>query len=420
MAHRALKDVRMTHFIVRSASSPPKVLIYQSRLFHYRVPFFQKLRDAARDAGIDLNLVHGTAAGFEQSRQDEGFLDWAVCCKTHHFRFRDVDLIWHETPPHLIDPAMIILMQENRILSNYPHLLRLRRARPLLALWGHGRNFQTNAPDGFRERWKQFYLPLVDYWFAYTSVTARVLADARFPQDRICVLQNTIDTREFITQCEAVDDDAVGRLRAELGIPSGAPVGLFCGSLYPNKRLDLLFASADIVKRQVPNFHLVIVGTGPNLGVVQDAVGRRPWARSVGSQRGPSKAAFFKMAAALLNPGAIGLGVLDGFSAGLATVTTRIAAHGPEIAYLEDGVNALITSSTPGDYAAAVVRLLLNSQFQREISEAARKSASLYSLDVMTSNFMAGIMNCFHLGPLRVADRRAAQHAAVMLDQDGH
>ena len=55
---------------------------------------------------------------------------------------------------------------------------------------------------------------------------------------------------------------------------AGAPVGLYCGSLYPDKRLDLLLAAAEKVHEKHPGFRLVVVGDGPSRPFVTDAARR--------------------------------------------------------------------------------------------------------------------------------------------------
>ena len=51
-----------------------------------------------------------------------------------------------------------------------------------MAYWGHGANFQSDAPVGVRERWKQMLLTKVDWWFAYTQMTVDILTKAGYLQ----------------------------------------------------------------------------------------------------------------------------------------------------------------------------------------------------------------------------------------------
>ena len=61
-----------------------------------------------------------------------------------------------------------------------------------------------------------------------------------------------------------------------------------------------------------------------------------------------------------LLPGAVGLGILDGFALELPLVTTRAPFQGQEIAYLRDGVDGIMVDDwkDPSAYASAIVDLL--------------------------------------------------------------
>ncbi len=63
----------------------------------------------------------------------------------------------------------------------------------------------------------------------------------------------------------------------------------------------------------------------------------------------------------MLHPGAIGLGVLDPFAYGLSLETTDCRNHGPEVAYLNNGKNGLITANELEAYVVACVRILSDS-----------------------------------------------------------
>jgi hypothetical protein len=95
----------------------------------------------------------------------------------------------------------------------------------------------------------------------------------------------------------------------------------------------------------------------------------------------------------MLLPGHIGLNLLDGFAAGLPTVTTSVPQHAPEVEYLEDGVNGVMlpSSSSPSSYAAEVTALLRDSEALRLLSAKALEAGSLYTEEGMVSRFAAGI-----------------------------
>jgi glycosyltransferase involved in cell wall biosynthesis len=377
---------------------PFHVVISQHRLLHYRLDFFNALKEACSKRGIRLDLVHGQASAAERLKKDEGSLPWATRVKNQIVRVRGVDVLWQPLPSELRDPDLLILMQENRIVSNYLHIVRRRLGRRLVAFWGHGANFQSKSDKTLRERWKRYLAAQVDYWFAYTSVSAKVIENAGFPAGRITCLNNSIDTKEFRTQCETAEPAKIASMRAAAGVPSDAVIGLFCGSLYPEKRFKLLIDASDMIHDQVQNFHLVVIGAGPSLPELQHYASTRPWIHLVGIQTGHAKAAWFKTSRVLLNPGLVGLHVLDSFASGLPMVSTECAKHGPEIAYLENGVTGLLTENDTAAYASAAIKILTDDDFAAELSKRALEASHLYSVEFMVQNFVSGIEACRRLG----------------------
>jgi glycosyltransferase involved in cell wall biosynthesis len=387
---------------VRERTTQPfHVVISQHRLLHYRVDFFDALKEACSKRGIRLDLVHGQASATEKLKRDEGSLPWARRVANRFARVRGKDLIWQPLPSDLQDADLLILMQENRIVSNYLHIFRRRLGRRMVAFWGHGANLQSTNRDNLRERWKRYTTAQVDYWFGYTSMSSKLIGDAGFPPERIACLNNSIDTGEFRSQCEAVKADEIAAIGEAAGIPSDAVIGLFCGSLYPEKKLDLLIKASDLIAEQVKNFHLVVIGSGPSLPDLQRDAASRPWIHLVGIKTGRSKATWFKAARVILNPGAVGLHVLDSFVSGLPMVSTKTALHGPEIAYLESGINGLLTEDDTADYASAVIRILTDDDFSADLSKHAVEASHLYSVEFMVQNFVSGLEACRRLGGAR-------------------
>ena len=197
-----------------------KVTIFQYRLFHYRRQLFELLREKCRVHGIDLVLVHGQPYRDEIKKKDDAVLPWATQVRNRYFPVREKkDLCWQPTPELVRGSDLVVLMQENRLLANYVWLLRrMLGTGPLLAFWGHGRDFQSRAPGGLRERWKSLLINRVDWWFAYTSVTAQVLHDAGFPHDRITVLDNAVDNPQFERDLACVSEPDRVAMRTELGL----------------------------------------------------------------------------------------------------------------------------------------------------------------------------------------------------------
>jgi L-malate glycosyltransferase len=387
--------------------SRPQVVVLQHRLLQYRLQLFERLRSACDDAGLSLRLVHGQPSPREAKRLDTGSLPWADAVRNRYLPLGSRDLLWQPLPGELRDADLVVLMQESRILSNLPWLLRAG-SRPRVAFWGHGRNFQSVDPNGPRERAKAWLRNRADWWFAYTELSRAVVGGGGFPDERITVLNNAIDNDGFVADLAAVDDAVIAAKRETIAASPGAAVGLYCGSLYPDKRLDLLVAACKAVQRVRPDFRLVVVGDGPSRAFVEEAARRHPWLHCAGALRGPAKAAWFRAADCYLSPGAVGLHVLDAFCAGLPLITTDSALHGPEIAYLESGRNGFIVPAEPQTFAAAVLAVLGNPSLGQRLRAAAAEDARRYTLDHMVRRFVAGMESCLAAPPLGAPARVAA------------
>lgn len=300
-------------------------------------------------------------------------------------------MCWQPVGRHLAGIDLLIVTQENKLLQN--HLLMLMPRRFKLAFWGHGANLQSANPHGFKERFKRWTTNRVDWWFAYTPMSAGLVRKAGFPDDQITVLNNAVDTSELQRQRESVTPGETHALRESLGFGAG-PVGVFVGSLYADKRLGFLFAAAEAIRREVPDFHLLIVGEGPERDKVQAWCAANPWTRWVGARFGREKVAYISVAQVMLNPGALGLSVMDAFVCQTPMITADCGNHGPEISYLENGVNGVMTADNLDAYVEASVSLLRDAQALDALRAGCAASAQEYTVENMARRFADGIERC--------------------------
>lgn len=363
-----------------------RVTIVQRRLTHYRVPLFELLRAELAAIGVRLELLVGRGSPDEESKRDSAEIPWAIRVPTHYLL--GGRLCWQPILGYLRGVDLAVVTQENALLAN--HLLLLLPRKYTVAFWGHGANLQSDNPRGYKERFKRWTTRRADWWFAYTQVSADLVKSTGFPSERITVLDNAADTSELRRQLESVTAEETAALRQSLGFGNG-PVGVFIGSLYPEKRLDFLFKAADSLRRHNPLFQFLIVGEGPLRDAVRHYSDDRPWCAAVGAKTGREKALHLALADVMLNPGLVGLGILDSFVAGVPMVTTDCGLHSPEIAYLEQDRNGLMTGNTIDAFVAGVRRVLDDDEYRARLATGGRQAASHYTLENMAKNFANGI-----------------------------
>lgn len=369
-----------------------RVVIVQRRMTHYRLPLFDRMRELLEQKGIDLIVVQGDATADEKLKKDCGNLSWGAYVPCSYFLGGRI--CWQYPKQQIAGADMVIVTQENKLIFNL--LLRLPGNRVKMAYWGHGRNFQAEEKNHFSERIKSWLLRQTDWWFAYTSVSAQVVQQAGFPAQKITVLNNAIDTESLRSELLAVTAAEVEAMRGALGLDD-QPVGLLIASLHKDKRIDFLLESAALIRTHLPDFQLLIVGDGLDRELVKKAIAEgASWIHWLGVRKGPEKAVLLSLAQVILNPGMVGLSILDSFVAGLPMITTACGTHSPEIAYLESGINGLITENSISAYTHAVVNFFQDPQLQVKLRAGCEASAMEYSINNMAERFCQGI--CLALG----------------------
>jgi glycosyltransferase involved in cell wall biosynthesis len=342
-------------------------------------------------SGIKFDLVYGQPHESELIRKDEGEIDWGYKVKNLYINIGKKFLVWQPTPSQVSNPDLIILTQENKIISNYFILLGRLWSRSKVAYWGHGVNFQSVEPTGLLEAWKRLLVNKVDWWFAYTHITLDILTKNGFPTNKITCLNNAIDSSGFKSDLASWSDVDLGNARQKLNITANSPVGLYCGSLYADKKLELLIQAADMVREKLPNFTLLVIGDGPSMPFMQSAAKSRTWVHLLGTQKGKQKALYFRLSQVMLNPGLVGLHIVDAFCAGLVMCTTKTARHSPEVAYLKNGINGISVDESPESYSKAVIDLFSNPDKLKKMQQAAFLDGEIYTLDNMVNNFVDGV-----------------------------
>jgi glycosyltransferase involved in cell wall biosynthesis len=365
------------------------VAIVQRCIPIYRVPLFNHLKDLLIADNIELRLLYGDATLKEQTKRDTIDVHWGNKLNTKYFF--DNRFCWQPFYSKVKGADLVIITQENKLVCNLWPLFGRRKYK--LAFWGHGKNLQglPNIWGKLKERMKYLTTNRVDWWFVYTSLGGQLVHKLGFPQSKITNLENSIDTTALKSLCDQMTSKDFETIRQNHSLGDG-PVALFIGSLYQHKRLEFLLSACQQISQQIPNFKLIVIGDGPQRAMVEEAQVLYSWLRYVGRQTESNKAQYLKTASVLLNPGLVGLGILDSFAAGIPLVTTDCGLHSPEIDYLKNGENGFITANTVDAYVETVVRILTNPNLAKHLHNGSTASANHYTIENMAQNFRAGIL----------------------------
>ncbi len=362
------------------------VVIAQRQIPHYRVPFLTKLRVLLANDGIELRLLTGD---YYEEHLIPGELQGTLVLPTRHFG----SFLWNGFARHCRDADLVIIPQQIKQLDLFElWLRRIWRRRPLLALWGHGKNFQSGSQGGAKESIKRYISRRVDWWFAYNDLSARIVSDLGFPRNRITSVGNAIDSKKLGSMREKLDPDSIARVRGELNLKS-ENVGIYSGGLYAEKRIGFLLAAADRIRAGIPDFELIVIGDGSERGLVEAAARDRSWIHLIGRRSGDEVMPHWALSKVLLMPGLVGLVIVDSFALGVPIVTTDYPYHSPEIDYLKNGINGLCVEcgDSPDIYADIVIDLLRKPDQLMRLRQAALASAGEHTIEAMAANFAEGI-----------------------------
>ena len=361
----------------RPPSQGKQIAVVVSLLSDFRVPFYEKLREQLNEIGLNLKLYYGTEEHWSRE------LDWA-----EPFMVRNLPggLTWFPVLSKLVTRSDLVVTEDaSRRLINYFLLAMRAFGGPKLVMWGHGWNHQSEDRNTLPERLKRFVAKRADGFMAYTSSVRSELLKLGYDEQRVFDVQNATAPPESVARPEEVE-----QLRSSLGISPECRVILYCGRIYPMKCIDVLI-SAVVRVAERHRVHLLIAGGGPSQHIAEAAAARYPFIQYIGPVFERQKAAVFGVSDVLALPGLVGLALVDAFHYRVPPIATELPFHSPEIAYLNDGYNGIITKHDPAELAGGIERMLVDKELYDHLVCGCEESSSKITIDAMVKRFVEGL-----------------------------
>ena len=367
-----------------------RVLIIEAQIKQYRVPFYERLYAALLDAGIELRVAYSDPSSIEARKKDTCDLPKEYGVKVNGYWVLPERLIFQAVFRQIARADLVIVDQGNKFVWNH-FLLPLSQVGLMrVGFWGLGENRQAGRL-WLSEWYRRKTLNWVSWWFAYTSGTARYLIDNGVSSSKVTSVQNAVDTSEIRNYVQSMSAEERSSIRNRLGIPASAPVGIFCGMLDKVKSVPFLIDAAKLIQQRLPEFHLLLVGGGPEQEPIRSSIQDFSWIHLMGPRFGSQKSELIAISDVFLMPGRVGLVILDAFAGGLPLLSTRLSIHGPEMEYLEEGVNGLLSEPDVSAFAAMVTSLLCDREKLDRLRMGARIAGAKYTIETMAANFCNGI-----------------------------
>lgn len=372
-----------------------RVAIIQTRLTHYRIPFFTKLKEVLQKDNIELLLIYGQGDKNQQQKKDEVHLSWGEKINNVFFQVGPYQLCWQPCLHILKNVDLVIFEQNTKLLINYILMFQYKIGTRNIAIWGHGKN-NINRNSFIKGILKSILSRNATWWFAYNNKSVKDVVSYGFPAERITNVQNAIDTKALKEAYMKLGQESLEKEKINQGI-YGDNICIYCGSLYEQKKIGFLIEACKLVKQSIQDFELIVIGDGPDKHIVEREGYVNSWIHYKGPLFGQDKVKYFRMSKLFLNPGLVGLGILDSFALETPMITTKLPFHSPEIDYLENGFNGVITDHDVQSYAQEVIRYLLNRHLYKNLVFGCKNSSIKYSIENMVANFGGGIKNALNM-----------------------
>ena len=373
-----------------------KIAIFWNYLFHYRVPFYERL---ARAPGVHLTVFHGgedpTRRRAEQKISgSEGSFDSVQITTLGkpllgaeiYFQFG----MWK----YLLRRRYDVIVCEGNfgILSNVLIALyaKLRAIRVLYWVGGWERKIIRGFPASLRRLFIRLTARLADGYLCY-GTNAREFVKRYGVDPSVCtIVQNTIDT-EGIRARYPYYRMLAPRTRASLGIADKLVV-LSVGVLIPRKRHDLLIDAFRLVRSTRTDVALVLVGDGPEMGRLVGMVARHniPDVHFIGEVIADS-GLYFALADIFVLPALGGLAINEAMAYGLPVVCSEGDGTEKDL-QIPEQTGLFFKKGDSQDLADKISQLLAAHTRRRAMGEAAREHLyRVASMESMVNRFLHAV-----------------------------
>lgn len=302
------------------------------------------------------------------------------------------------------------------ILSGYTHPTMWAAARWCIRnKVPYGISCETSARSSATSGWRWFAKRAVSGWIVRNMAfglpvgreAGAYLASFGPSSAPMHYFPNTPDTSSIVAEARRLaDTHGEGPLRAELGIPSDAPILLFAGRLIDAKRpLDAVRAFREA--RGADKAVFLIVGDGDQMGALREAAGDDPRILFTGWLKEPALiAGLMSIATAMILPSAHepwGAVVNEAMAAGTPVISSDRVGAATEL--IQDGENGyLVGVGEVAGYAAAIGKLFTDPALAAGLGAAARQTAIAQGEEFAANNLISGALAATKRGSERKAD----------------
>lgn len=336
-----------------------KLLWLSPNLNHYKAQYLNHLN---LDTDIDLTVLAGSGRENMGDKESDVELKFELIeTNVSKDKFGFSKLIRKELYRQFAEFDWVLIPREKKNLLLFLYALWLKRKvrwkgrKVQLVSYNHplikSGPGKVTALDKLLTR---LYYKMYDKIIFYTKGSCELMINEGFiSSTKAFWVNNTIDTKEV-------------RNNYEFSLPnSDDPTMLFIGRLIRSKRVDICleyyFDLKENLEKKGKILKLIIIGDGPEKIYVEKALlydKTIEWKGALVKEK--EIAPLMKRSSMVFIPGLSGLSVNHAFSYGRPYFTNENDGHGPEIEYVETGVNGFLLGNNKMKNLKMIEEYLLN------------------------------------------------------------
>lgn len=376
------------------------ILIFQRCLVHYRAPILKLLNKeigsivcfGKKGPPISRHLV--TSADFPHYE----LWEWHLFPKSNEVVVQGVI-----GPLFKLKPTVVVIDPGLSILSNWIILVLKYFLRYKLILWGHGFNRKIGFDPKvcFSDKLRLWWMDRADAVIVYSQKTKEMFLRYMHNQDKIFIVQNTLDTKRLTEIRDALDSEGKAAVKGKLGWKEKYNI-IFTGRILKEKEPDRLINVFKLLCRRLDSIALHFVGDGPFLDELKrQAEGMKVvfWGRITDDY---TAGRLLYASDMMVIPGYLGLSVVHTLCFDTPIMSQRKGEqgpfHSPEVEYVIDGKTGFLVEY--GDDEAMASRILdyFNDEPQQEFmkAEMRRMVESKCTIEQMIGGFKSAV---HYVGP---------------------
>jgi len=203
------------------------------------------------------------------------------------------------------------------------------------------------------------------------------------------VASNTIDSILYNKIFADLEKKGRQNLRKELNMDSYFNL-LYIGRVIPSKRINFIAKVMDLLNSE-KTIHLHVIGSGSDLQLLKNLDHQNQIHYHGMSYDIIQNAKYLYCSDLLINPGYLGLSVVETFAFACPVITSQTTKngpfHSPEIVYVKNDLNGIVIEDDPLIYVDEIVKMKMDRTYREKLSQNARAT---FLKECSIENFING------------------------------